>query len=66
MIFVLWITEEDKTMLEAMATLVLVIVGAILLLSFMVYGLYVTIYPLSKTVKGGIDAIKDQAKGAED
>jgi hypothetical protein len=65
MIFVLWITEEDKTMLEAMATLVLVIVGAILLLSFMVYGLYVTIYPLSKTVKGGIEAMKAQADEAK-
>jgi hypothetical protein len=53
-------------MLEAMATLVLVIVGAVLLLSVLVYGLYVTIYPLSKTVKGGIEAMKAQAKEVEE
>jgi hypothetical protein len=51
-------------MLEAMATLILVIVGAVLLVSVMVYGVYVTVYPLSKTVKGGIDAMKAQAKEA--
>ena len=50
-------------MLEAMATLILVIVGAVLFVSVMVYGVYVTFYPLSKTVKGGIDAMKAQAKG---
>jgi hypothetical protein len=53
-------------MLEAMATLILVIVGAVLLLSVLVYGLYVTIYPLSKTVKGGIEAMKAQAKEVEE
>jgi len=53
-------------MLEAMATLILVIVGAVLLVSVMVYGVYVAIYPLSKTVKGGIHAIKAQADEAED
>jgi hypothetical protein len=53
-------------MLEAMATLILVIVGAVLLVSVMVYGVYVTVYPLSKTVKGGIEAMKAQAKEVEE
>jgi hypothetical protein len=53
-------------MLEAMATLILVIVGAVLLVSVMVYGLFVTIYPLSRAVKGGIEAIKAQAKEVEE
>jgi len=51
-------TKEDKKMLEAMATLILVIVGAVLFVSVMVYGVYVTFYPLHKTVKGGIEAMK--------
>jgi hypothetical protein len=45
-------------MLEAMATLILAIVGAVLFLAVMVYGIYVTFYPLSKTVQGGIEAMK--------
>jgi hypothetical protein len=53
-------------MLEAMATLILVIVGAVLFLSVMIYGIYITFYPLSKTVKGGIDVMKAQAKEAEE
>ena len=51
-------------MLEAMATLILVIVGLVLFLFVMVYGIYVTFYPLSKTVKGGIEAMKVQAEEA--
>jgi len=51
-------------MLEAMATLILVIVGVVLFVSVMVYGVYVTFYPLSKTAQGGIDAMKAQAKEA--
>jgi hypothetical protein len=53
-------------MLEAMATLILAIVGAVLFLSVMVYGVYVTVYPLSKTVKGGIEAMKAHAKEVEE
>ena len=53
-------------MLEAMATLILAVVGAVLFLSVMVYGVYVTFYPLSKTAQGGIDAMKAQAKEAEE
>jgi hypothetical protein len=49
-------------MLEAMATLILVIVGLVLFLFVMVYGIYVTFYPLSKTVKGGIEAMQAQAE----
>jgi len=48
-------------MLEAMATLILVIVGIVLFLFVMIYGIYVTFYPLSKTVHGGIEAMKEQA-----
>jgi len=51
-------------MLEAMATLILAIVGAVLFLAVMVYGVYITFYPLGKTVKGGIDAIKAHAEEA--
>jgi hypothetical protein len=53
-------------MLEAMATLILVIVGAVLLVAVLVYGLFVTIYPLSKVAKGGIEAVKAQAKELEE
>jgi len=59
-------TKEDKKMLEAMATLILVIVGAVLFVSVMVYGVYVTFYPLSKTAQGGIDAMKAQAREAKE
>ena len=48
-------------MLETMATLILVIVGAALFVSVVIYGVYVTFYPLSKTVKGGVDAVKARA-----
>jgi hypothetical protein len=49
-------------MLEALVTLILVIVGAVLIVAILVYGIYVTLYPLTKTVKGGIDAIKEHAE----
>ena len=49
-------------MLEAMATLILAIVGAVLFLAVMVYGIYITFYPLSKTVQGGIEAMKAHAE----
>jgi hypothetical protein len=55
-------------MLEAMATLILVIVGAVLMIFVLGYGVYITFYPLSKTIKGGIDAMKERAgekNGAE-
>jgi len=53
-------------MLEAMATLILVIVGIVLFLFVMVYGIYVTFYPLSKTVQGGIEAMKAQAEEVQE
>jgi hypothetical protein len=62
MIFVLLIIEEDTQMLEAMATLILAIVGAVLFLAVMVYGIYITFYPLHKTVQGGIEAMKAHAE----
>jgi hypothetical protein len=49
-------------MLETFATIILVIVGIVLFLFVMVYGIYVTFYPLSKTVQGGIDAMKALAE----
>jgi hypothetical protein len=54
-------------MLEAMATLILVIVGAVLIIFVLGYGIYITFYPLSKTVKGGIEAVKEHGvqKGEE-
>jgi hypothetical protein len=68
MILVILIIEQERRhekMLEAMATLVLVVVGIVLFLSVMIYGVYITFYPLSKTVKGGIDAMTSQAKEAK-
>jgi hypothetical protein len=49
-------------MLEAFATIILVIVGIVLFLFVMIYGIYITFYPLSKTVQGGIDAMKALAE----
>jgi flagellar basal body-associated protein FliL len=48
-------------MLEAMVTLILIIVGVVLIIFILGYGIYITFYPLSKTVKGGIDAMKERA-----
>jgi flagellar basal body-associated protein FliL len=48
-------------MLEAMVTLILIIVGVVLIIFILGYGIYVTFYPLSRTVKGGIDAMKERA-----
>ena len=53
-------------MLEAMATLILVIVGAVLLIFVLGYGIYITFYPLTKTVKGGIDAMKEHVEEEEE
>jgi hypothetical protein len=52
-------------MLEMMATLILAIVGAVLFLAVIVYGIYITFYPLSKTVKGGIEAMKAHVEEAK-
>jgi len=51
-------------MLEAMAALILAIVGAMLIIAILAYGIYSTVYPLSKTVKGGMEAAKAQAEEA--
>ena len=47
-------------MLGAMVTLILIIVGVVLIIFILGYGIYITFYPLSKTVKGGIDAMKER------
>jgi flagellar basal body-associated protein FliL len=52
-------------MLEAMATLILVIVGVVLIIFILAYGIYITFYPLSKTMKGGIDAMKEHVEEKE-
>jgi hypothetical protein len=52
-------------MLEALVTLILIIVGAVLIIFILGYGIYITFYPLSKTVKGGIDAMKERAEEKE-
>ena len=38
----------------------LIIVGVVLIIFILGYGIYITFYPLSKTVKGGIDAMKER------
>lgn len=49
-------------MLEAMATLILVIVVVVLIIFILGYGIYITFYPLTKTVKGGFDAMKEHVE----
>jgi hypothetical protein len=49
--------QEEEKMLEAMAALILAIVGAMLIIIILAYGIYVTFYPLSKTVKEGDMAV---------
>jgi hypothetical protein len=51
-------------MLEAMAALILAIVGALLIIAILAYGIYVTFYPLSKTVEGGMAVAQAQAEEA--
>jgi len=51
-------------MLEAMAALILAIVGAILIMMILAYGIYVTFYPLSQTVKGGLAVAQAQTEEA--
>jgi uncharacterized membrane protein YdfJ with MMPL/SSD domain len=51
-------------MLEAMAALILAIVGAILIMMILAYGIYVTFYPLSKTVQGGMAVAQAQTEVA--
>lgn len=45
-----------------MATLILVIVGVVIIILILGYGIFITFYPLSKTIKGGIDAMKENAE----
>ena len=49
-------------MLEAMAALILAIVGAMQIIIILVYGIYSSFYSLHKTVKGGIETIHEYTK----
>ncbi len=49
-------------MLEAMAALILAIVGAILMMMILAYGIYIAFSPLKKTVKNGIVVTEAQAE----
>jgi hypothetical protein len=51
-------------MLEAMAALILAIVGALLIIAILAYGIYVTFYPLGKTVEGGMAVAQARAEEA--
>jgi hypothetical protein len=52
-------------MLEAMAALILAIVGAMQIIIILAYGIYSSFYPLHKTVKGGIEAMHEYTKEAQ-
>jgi hypothetical protein len=52
-------------MLEAMAALILAIVGAMQIIIILAYGIYSSFYPLSKTVKGDIETMKAQAEESQ-
>ncbi len=51
-------------MLEAMAALILAIVGGLLVIAILAYGIYVTFYPLSKTVEGGMAVARVRVEAA--
>ena len=50
-------------MLEAMAALILAIVGVILIMMILAYGIYVTFYPLSKTVQSSMEVAQVRVEG---
>ena len=52
-------------MLESLAALILVVVGLVLFVFILGYGIYITFYPLGKTVKGGIEAMKEYGEQKE-
>jgi hypothetical protein len=47
--------------METIATLILVLVGIMLFLFIVAYGIFITFYPLGKTIRGGIEAVKEYA-----
>ena len=49
-------------MLETLATLILVGVGALLFLFVLAYGIYITYYPLTKTAQGAIEVMREYAE----
>jgi hypothetical protein len=52
-------------MLEAMATFILFIVGIMLMIVILAYGVFVVFYPLSKTAEGAIEVMKEHIEGKE-
>jgi len=49
-------------MLETLATLILLGVGALLFLFVLAYGIYITYYPLTKTAQGAIEVMREYAE----
>lgn len=47
-------------MYESMATLILAVVGALLFLFIVLYGIYITFYPMLKTMGGLREVMKDR------
>jgi len=47
-------------MLGSMITLVLVVVGAVLVLCILIFGIYVTFYPMLRTLAGTWEIMKEQ------
>ena len=45
-----------------MAALILAIVGIVLVLFILAIGIYITFYPLSKTIKGGMEVLSRHAE----
>jgi len=52
-------------MLEAMATLILVMVGIMLMIVILAYGVFLVFYPLSKTAEGALEVVKEHIEGEE-
>jgi hypothetical protein len=45
-------------MLETIATIVLVSVGVVLGITILAYAIYITVYPLVRTIGGGLQVLK--------
>jgi len=52
-------------MLGSMITLVLVAVGAVLMLCIIAFGIYITFYPMLKTLAGAREVMKEHKHIAE-
>jgi hypothetical protein len=49
-------------MLETITTIILVTVGAVTATGILAYAIYITFYPLAKTVEGGVEVAKHYAR----